>query len=983
MVLGLALVAAAALGSLAILSDSAIVPDGVLATADCFRARVGAVHSGEVTSTGPGTTQATIPAVATGRSFVVHSTEAAGSDVDAGSVAVRLTNDTTVEVVRQGSATDALTVRFHVVEYACGIRVQRGTSTASTDAARDVPIEVTDAARAFTTVSVAPGAAAATPTSAQQVTAALAAPDTLRLEAGAAPASDARWHWQVVEYLRPADAVAQHATATLSSGDATATVTLPTAVDPSRTIVLAGTRSTAGDLEQVAVTAELSAADQVTLQRGTTGAEATVEVQVIELFDGTFVQAGALTVADTATTATATLDTVVDTTRATPLGTGTAWGGGAAAGRTDAGADAIGRPLGRFTLDDEQTVRVTRGRSDGTTTWPYQVVVWGGPAWWDLTWGYRERLEVSTTTTASPDGYTVPLTFDHAAMVAAGRALASGDDVRVLRHDGSGWTELDRVLDDTSSWGAADTRIWFRTAAPIATDTTDASYWLHHGNAAAGAPPADPAQVFLATEDFESGLGAFSDRSTGTGWYAADDWSYRRTITVPAGTAASDLSDVPVLVATTQPDMLGQVQDDGSDLRFTAADGTTALPHEVERWDPTTGQLLAWVEIPNITAAADTTVLLHWGASDAPDQQSVRATWTNGFDGVWHLDQDPTGDLPHAEDSSPEGRRAVQLGGATTTRTNGVIGDGASFAADTARLVAGTTVATDAPLTLSGWVTPGSATSGTVLRLDGPTGEHAGVSVAADGLGNLQVRASLRDASGTLHTTQGGTLAVGDAGHVAATWDGAVLRAWLNGVPVGSVAVGSRQVAADVEVTLGAAADGTAPLDGTLDEVRLDAVARSGSWLALQTAMRLGLVTVGAPQAGSFLPGGTWTARLPLTVDAGTVDAAGTGETLTDFPLLVSVTDPALTAANADGSDLVVTAEDGSTRLDHELESFDPSTGAVVLWVRVPVLDPELDTGLFLYHGNAAASDQQDPAGVWRDGFTSVHHLADDPEATP
>lgn len=983
--LGVGMLVLSAIGSLAILSDSELVPDGQLATASCFRARIGDVHSGTVTSSGDGTTSVTIPAVDPAASFVLHSVSAAGSDAGDGLVSVELTDSTTLDVVRRTTASTDVNVAYHVIEYSCGARVQRGVSTGSTAAGRDVDIDPTDPARAFTTVSVAPGAGATTPDAAHQVTATLGGPATLRLEAGAAPASDARWAWQVVEFVRDADVDVLHQTATIASTAQTATVTLPTAVDPSRTLLLAGVRTASGTLEQAAVTAEFTGDDQVTLRRTATGVAATVELQVVQLLDGTAVQRGALTVGDTATTATAALASPLDTTRATVLATGTGWGGAAATGRASAGADAIGRVLGRLSTDDASTVRVTRARTDGSTTWTYQAVSWGGPRWWDLDYSSRERIEVATATTASPDGYTVPLNFDHAAMVAAGAALASGDDVRVLRWDGSTWTELDRVLDEASTWDAADTTVWFRTTTPIAADTTDTSYWLYRGNAAAGAPPADPAQVFLAVDDFESGLGAFSERTTGTGWYAADDWSHRRAITIPAGSTSGDLADLPVLVSLTDASMAGQVQPDGSDLRFTAADGTTPLAHELERWDPATGRLLAWVEVPTVPAGAATGLYLYWGATDAPDQSSVRDTWSNGFAGVWHLAEDPTGTLPHADDSSPAGRDGVVQGATgTTVRTAAVVGDGVSLAADAGRIALGTAPAEDAPVTLSGWTTADSTTGGTVLRLEDAGGLHAALELVADGGGGLAVRASLRDGGGTVRTAEGGSLAPGAPGHVAATWDGTVLTAWLDGAAVATTTVTSRQAGGDLELAIGAGPDGAAPLDGTVDEVRLDEVARSAAWLGAQVANQSApgaFATVGSVEAGSWFGAGTWAARTPLTVDAGVVDTSGAGEDLVDFPLLVSITDASVGAsAQADGGDLVFTADDGVTRLDHELESWDPGTGEVVAWVRIPALSASLDTGLFLYHGNAAAADQQDPAGVFRAGFTSVHHLADDPE---
>ena len=84
---------------------------------------------------------------------------------------------------------------------------------------------------------------------------------------------------------------------------------------------------------------------------------------------------------------------------------------------------------------------------------------------------------------------------------------------------------------------------------------------------------------------------------------------------------------------------------------------------------------------------------------------------------------------------------------------------------------------------------------------------------------------------------------------------------------------------------------------------------------------------------------------------------------LTDFPLLITLTDVDLKDAahaghvgQADGGDLLFTSADGTTQLDHEIESYDPATGTLVAWVKVPTLSPATDTVLYLYYGNAAAA---------------------------
>ena len=165
-------------------------------------------------------------------------------------------------------------------------------------------------------------------------------------------------------------------------------------------------------------------------------------------------------------------------------------------------------------------------------------------------------------------------------------------------------------------------------------------------------------------------------------------------------------------------------------------------------------------------------------------------------------------------------------------------------------------------------------------------------------------------------------------------------------------------------MVLGGDAAGTSTLDGVLGEVHLDDTAWSAAEASFTEAnMRTPnlVVTPGSPVSGTWFDQGDWTVRRPLTVDADRV----TGP-LTDYPLLVHVADPDLgTSAQADGDDLVFTAADGVTRLDHVVEEWNSGPGTLIAWVRVPALDDAADTELFLYLGNPTAVDQGDPTGVW------------------
>jgi gliding motility-associated-like protein len=107
---------------------------------------------------------------------------------------------------------------------------------------------------------------------------------------------------------------------------------------------------------------------------------------------------------------------------------------------------------------------------------------------------------------------------------------------------------------------------------------------------------------------------------------------------------------------------------------------------------------------------------------------------------------------------------------------------------------------------------------------------------------------------------------------------------------------------------------------------------------------------------------------------------------LTGFPCLVSFTDTLLrTEPNGgvvqyeNGTDLCFTDEDMLTILDYEIESYDPVSGTLHAWVRIPSLSALEETDIFLYFGGADASPQWDTTAVWSNQYTAVWHMNNDP----
>ncbi|MBC8094511.1 MAG: LamG domain-containing protein, partial [Akkermansiaceae bacterium] len=168
---------------------------------------------------------------------------------------------------------------------------------------------------------------------------------------------------------------------------------------------------------------------------------------------------------------------------------------------------------------------------------------------------------------------------------------------------------------------------------------------------------------------------------------------------------------------------------------------------------------------------------------------------------------------------------------------------------------------------------------------------------------------------------------------------------------------------------------GTGGVSGTANKIFITA-APSSTFLSRITfvgyqpgAIHLGTGEIVPKFVGWYAA--SWTNRLAITIDYTKVSG-----NQTNFPVLINLTNASLQAsALASGYDLLFTSADGTNKLDHEIESYTNSNGALVAWVEVPVLSSTEDTILYLYYGNAAAANQQNVAGTWNSNFKAVWHL--------
>jgi len=126
----------------------------------------------------------------------------------------------------------------------------------------------------------------------------------------------------------------------------------------------------------------------------------------------------------------------------------------------------------------------------------------------------------------------------------------------------------------------------------------------------------------------------------------------------------------------------------------------------------------------------------------------------------------------------------------------------------------------------------------------------------------------------------------------------------------------------------------------------------------------------------------SWLYRLKLTIDHTKISAD-----LTDYPVYINLADlPSSFHSHVnqtDGRDIRITKVDGTTELPREVVSYTSASDTGELHVKYSgTLSSSVDTDIYLYYGNAAASDYAvtDTYGtqnVWDSNYKAVWHFAE------
>jgi len=322
-----------------------------------------------------------------------------------------------------------------------------------------------------------------------------------------------------------------------------------------------------------------------------------------------------------------------------------------------------------------------------------------------------------------------------------------------------------------------------------------------------------------------------------------EGWLYRKQVVVNHSLVVGDLVDFPVLVSVVDSDLVVHAQFDGDDVLFMDGVGVASrLLHEIEFFDGSSGELVAWVNLTSLSSTVDTILYMYYGNPSCNSQQFPKKVWDNGYCGVWHL-----ADL---KDSTSNDNDGTNHG---TNPITGKIGDARDFEKSSSEYIdwgdmpepANNEISTG---TFEMWVKPDELNCVPISKFDSriePDKSSYFLSLTSDG--KIYYRAD----SGTWYpdhrliitVTNEAFITTGNWQHVAAVVDLSVqnMDLYYNGqeknstkTVEGSPPLYFYDIALSEQSGRHPHENGVNFYEGIIDEIRISKICRSSSWISTE-----------------------------------------------------------------------------------------------------------------------------------------------------
>jgi hypothetical protein len=352
-------------------------------------------------------------------------------------------------------------------------------------------------------------------------------------------------------------------------------------------------------------------------------------------------------------------------------------------------------------------------------------------------------------------------------------------------------------------------------------------------------------------------------------------------VTGGAGVAGNVLN-FPVLVrlGTADSNVFKTSLTTGADLRFTKANNTTRLAHQVESWNVAGRSAAIWVLVDTVYGGRDVQhIRLHWSNGAAADSSNGAQVFrtNSGFAAVYHMNG--AGASSNESDATANGLTAMQVSDPAAT-TGQIAGARETNGSSSYFNVANSAAPLNFPLygnfTVSAWVNATLASHGTILS------KH-----------DLSYALKLNNGGAEweyfeYEANTGWMAVVGSAAgntwqHVVGVQNGTQASLYIDGLLVSDVVnTTCGSCASDrnegTDLAIGAEPTTGAPrryLASILDEVRLAGVSRNADWVKLEYEnQKTGATMV---KVLDTIPPSSIAGKLPTASNGFSVKASGNG----------------------------------------------------------------------------------------------------------